>query len=291
MDPLDLTTVEDLVRRHAPELVPHSEPASRVLVVVGGFLLTAIAVLTTLAVNGVAPRTALLFAGIAGVPGAIGSAWLIRRQRQRFARQLSDSPWLFYDAVAREFAAEVERQRARTIGPYSEWGRARLSLESAAQEADRSVAYWTQRLLTEPDADIAQMQMAAATRLRNKFHTALSGLDERARLLVAFFNDCEARVAVLQSTKRDYEEIRKLEALADRSDEVVAHAERTLASIGATFVSEALRVGNALGGLERIGLTTLAGEVPVDRLEALADRILESDERDRNALERVAGSI
>jgi hypothetical protein len=295
MDSLELTSVEDLVRRHTPELIPASEPEIRFFVPVAFFLLTGTIALTLLSAMGFQPPLPLMFAGITGVAGGGGMAWMMRRDQQaqvrRFASDLKDSPWKFYEAVALKFAAEVERQRARTIGPSSEWGRARLSLESAAQEADRSVAYWTQRLAKERGSDIAQTQLAAATRLRDKFHTALSGLDERARLLVSFFNDCEARVAVLQSTKRDYEEIRKLEALADQSDELVTHAEETLVSIGASFVSEALKVGNALGGLERIGLANLAGEVSVDHLEALADRIVESAERDRSALERVAGSI
>jgi hypothetical protein len=294
MESLELTTVEDLIRRHTPELIPQSDPDLRVIVPAAFFILTGALALPVLAAFGIqAPAVALTAASIAGLAGGGGISWLMRRehrdQERRFARNLKDSPWIFYEAVALKFAAEVERQRARTIGPESEWGRARQSLESAAHEADRSVAYWTQRLSTEPD--IARTQLEAATRLQAKFTTALSGLDQRARLLVSFFNDCEARVAVLRSTKRDFEEIRKLEALAERSDEVVTHAEGTLASIGASFVSEALRVANALGGLERIGLANLAGEVPVDQLEALADRILESADRDRSALERVTGSI
>lgn len=295
LDSLELTSVEDLVRRHTPELIPDSDPVIRVFIPVAFFLLAATVTVTLVSAIGIQSPLALMLAGIAGGAGGGGIGWHMRRDHQaqlrRFSSDLKDSPWKFYEAVALKFAAEVERQRARTIGPTSEWGRARLSLESAAQEADRSVAYWTQRLAKERDSDIAQTQLAAATRLRDKFHTALSGLDQRARLLVGFFNDCEARVAVLQNTKRDYEEIRKLEALADQSDEVVTHAEETLVSIGASFVSEALRVGNALGGLERIGLANLAGEVSVDQLEALADRIVESAERDRSALERVAGSI
>jgi hypothetical protein len=295
MDSLELTSVEELVRRHTPELIPESDPAIRVLVPVAFVLLTGTIALTLLSAIGMQSPWPLVLAAFAGVAGGGGMAWTMRRDHQeqvrRFSQDLKDSPWRFYEAVAQKFAAEVERQRARTVGPHSEWGRARQSLESAAQEADRSVAYWTQRLASEPDSDIARTQLAAATRLRDKFQTALSGLDQRARLLISFFNDCEARVAVLQSTKRDYEEIRKLEALADQSDEVVARAAETLHSIGSSFVSEALRVGNALGGLERIGLANLAGAVSVDQLEALADRIVESAERDRTELERVAGSI
>ncbi|MGH7680221.1 MAG: hypothetical protein ACRENU_17250 [Gemmatimonadaceae bacterium] len=289
MDSLEPISVEELVRRHTPELIPQAHPGVRVADQGVFFLLTAGITIALLGALGAGATLVLGGASLAGILGAGGMGWVMQRHQRaemkRFSKQLNESPWMFYEAVAAKFAAEVERQRARTIGPDSEWGRARQRLETAAQEADRSVAYWTQRASSEPE--IAKTQLAAATRLRDKFQTALSGLDERARLLVTFFNECEARVAVLQSTKRDFEEIRKLEALADRSDEVVAHAEGTLVSIGAGFVSEALRVGQALGGLERIGLTNLAGEVPVDQLEALADRIVESADRDRTALERL----
>jgi hypothetical protein len=46
-------------------------------------------------------------------------------------------------------------------------------------------------------------------------------------------------------------------------------------------------VGHALGGLEVIGLLNLAGELPVDQVESIADRILESSDRERTALERL----
>jgi hypothetical protein len=299
MDSLELTTVEDLVRQHTPELIPQPEE-HQFLVQFAVFMLVATVAfpmiflgLSTIAVT--APVAALIPASIAGAAGAISVRWFSRRdyqaQLQRFSNDLKDSPWKFYEAVALKFAAEIERQRARTLGPDTEWGRARLRLERATQEADRSVAYWTQRLSTEPSSDIAQTQLKAATRLRDKFNTALSDLDQRARTLVAFFNDCEARMAVLQNTKRDFEEIRKLDRLADGSDEIVTDARETLASIGTTFISEALRVGNALGGLERIGLVSLAGAVSVDHLETLADRILESSDRDRAALEQVTRAI
>jgi hypothetical protein len=295
MEPLEPTSVEDLVRRYTPELIPQSDRAIRLVVSGVFFVLTWTVTVIALGAIGVHDSAATLASAcLAGGAAGVGIEWQARRnhkaQVERFSNTLQNSPWVFYEAVALKFVEEIERQRARTLGPDSDWGRARLKLERAAHEADRSVAYWTQRLAMEPDG-IAQAQLVAATRLWAKFHTALTGLDQRARLLVAFFNDCEARIAVLQSTKRDYEEIRKLEALADRSDEIVTNAEATLASIGAGFLSEALRVANALGGLERIGIANLAGEVSVDHLEALADRIVESAEREQRALERVTESI
>ena len=300
MDSLELTTTEQLVRLHTPELIPQDDPETRIVAQISFFLIAATAaypiLLLLLTRIGIAtPIAALIPTTIAGVAGAIGVGRFFRRdfqdQQERFSKELRETPWKFYEAVSLKFADEIERQRARAIGPSSEWGQARLHLESAAQEADRSRAYWTQRLATEPGNEIAQTQLNAAKQLHDKFSSALSELDQRARMLVAFFNDCEARVAVLQSTKRDFEEIQKLERLSDRSDGIVTHAQETLASIGRSFVSEALRVANALGGLERIGLANLAGGVSVEQLEILADRIVESAERDRKALEHVTHSI
>jgi len=293
------TGVEELVRRHTPELIPEPDPENRIIPPLASLLASATAYpffLLTLAAIGIqAPAIAGILALMAGGGGGLVLSRYLRRadrdQLLRFTTELRETPWKFYEAVAKKFAAEIERQRARTIGPNSDWGRARLRLETAGQEAARSVAYWTQRLAMEPDNQIAQTQLTAATQLRDKFVTALSGLDERARLLVTFFNDCEARVAILQSTKRDFEEIKKLDRLADGSDEIVTTAQETLAAIGSSFISEALRVAEALGGLERIGLVNLAGEVSVDHLETLADRIVESAERDRTALEDVTRSI
>jgi hypothetical protein len=296
MNAIDLSTVEALVRQHAPDIVPETNPSSRVFAQVAVGLFTCLFTTLGLAAAGMDDARAIFFlTSIAGIGSGLGAGWFVRRandkDQRRFSNQLKDSPWLFYDAVSAKFSSEIERQRSRTIGPNSEWGRARLSLESAAQDAERSVAYWTKRLSSERDHALAQTQLATATRLRDKFYSALAGLDQRARLLVTFFNECEARIAVLQSTKRDYEEVRKLDVLADRSDEIVTHAEDTLASIGASFVAEALRVGNALGGLERAGLVNLAAAVPVEHLEALADRIVESSRRDQTALESVTTGI
>jgi hypothetical protein len=183
------TTVEDLVRRHAPDLIPQSDRGVRLFVQFAVFMVIATISVTTLGAIGAHSSSWGPF--VLGLAGALSIGWVIRRDHQAklrlFSRQLRESPWIFYEVVASKFAAAVEVQRARTIGPDSEWGRARLSLESAAQEADRSVAYWTHRLSS--DAEIATTQLAAATRLRDKFRTALSGLDQRAHLLVTFFNE------------------------------------------------------------------------------------------------------
>lgn len=183
MDLNEPTTVEDLVRHYTPELVPKPEYQYQRFVQFTSFLLgTTIAYplfYATLGLIGVSsPGLAIVPAVMGGLGVAFAFARYVRSEQEdeahQFSAEIRDSPWKFYEAVALKFETEINRQRARTIGPDTEWGRARLSLENAADEAERSVAYWTQRLTTEPGSAIAQAQLAAATRLREKFRTALS---------------------------------------------------------------------------------------------------------------------
>jgi hypothetical protein len=214
-----------------------------------------------------------------------------RRARRGFERELRAHPARFYDLVIQKFAAEIERQRADTFGSASRWGRAREPLANAAHEAARSVAYWKHRLAGDAANQVAQQQLQTALRLKDKFEGALKELDARSQTLVTFFNECEARLAVLKSTKRDYEESQRLNVLTERADSVVSDATRTLALIGQAFIAEATRVGQALGAAERLGMLNLAASVPVEQVEALADRIHENSLRERDALERLVQGV
>lgn len=294
MTELEGTTTEDLIRSYAPDLIPQageSRLASHIVAFLAAFALA----VTSLGAFGVVGSSAWVVLIGFIVTGALVAELETRRWYERdlanFTRDLEKSPWKFYQAVASKFEQEIERQRARTLGADSDWGRARKPLESAAQESARSVAYWEQRCAMDLGNEVARQQLETAKRLRDKFQEALTQLDARAHVLVAFFNECEARLAVINHAKRDYEEVRKLGALSERAEDIVANAEVTLMSIGSTFLSEAIRVGNALGGLERAGLLSMADSVPADRIETLADRILESSEKDRAMLERLTKEV
>ena len=288
------------MRQYAPHLVPqlgetrltiHIVTTLSSLTIALG-VLSALGGLSSLSLAG--SSVLAVVGGFVVAGGVVGELATRRRHKTELAqyyRELSASPWRLYEAVAARFAEEVERQRARTLGPDSDWGRARRPLEAAAQESARSVAYWEQRCAMDPANEVALDQRATALRLRDKFQEALKELDGRAQVLVAFFNECEARLAVLQSAKRDYEEVRKLGALSERADDIVTDARKTLNAIGSSFLTEAIRVGNALGGLERVGLLSLADNVPVDRIETLADRILESSLHEREMLDRLTKEV
>ncbi|MXW18629.1 MAG: hypothetical protein F4Z83_13930 [Gemmatimonadetes bacterium] len=187
--------------------------------------------------------------------------------------------------AAREFRLQIGRHRARTLGADSEWGMARAALAEAADEAQRSVAYWKARTEQEPDNQLAAGQSQTASDLDGKLRSALAKLDARADTLLRFYNDCDARLSLMDRYNQDMEETRRLEELSGRTDVAIAGAEDTLLAIGEQFIREAQAVGRALGGLARVQIKSLAGDAPLDNIEYLADRIIESSDAERRVVE------
>ena len=159
-----------------------------------------------------------------------------------------------YRFAVDEFRGQIERHRARTLGNESEWAAARASLVEAVDGAQRSAAYWRVRLGLDPDDQMFAGQLKTATELHAKLRSALGKLDGRAEVLLRFYNDCEARVAVMDRCNRDIEETRRLDQLSGAADMVIAGAETALAGIGASLLREARKMGEVLGSFERLPL-------------------------------------
>ena len=123
-----------------------------------------------------------------------------------------------------------------------------------------------------------------ATELRAKLRLALGKLNSRADVLLNFYNECDARLAVMDRYNRDMEETRRLEELSGRADMVIAGARGALVALGQEFVREAQAVGRALGGLAEVQIKSLAGEAPLDSIEYLADRVIENSESEERAI-------
>lgn len=186
-------------------------------------------------------------------------------------------------AVGR-FREAIESHRAKTLGSDTEWGRARESLTRALDQAGRSVAYWKARVEQSPDNELARGQLEVANELRAKLRLALRKLNRRADVLLNFYNECDARLAMMNRYNRDMEETRRLEELSGRADMVIAGAQGALAAIGQDFVREAQAVGRALSGLAEVQIKSLAGEAPLDNIEYLADRVIENSESEERAI-------
>ena len=209
----------------------------------------------------------------------------VRRAMAAFHAGDPDAVRQVYRFAVREFSGQVMEHRARTLGSDSEWGMARGSLAEAADEAQRSVAYWEARVEQEPDNQLAASQAGAAGELEEKLQSALAKLDARASTLLRFYNECDAKLALMGRYNRDIEETRRLEELSGKTDMAIAGAEDTLLAIGEQFVREAQALGRALGGLAQVQIKSLAGEAPLDNIEYLADRIIESSDAERRAVE------
>ena len=291
-DTVDVADVEELVARYAPDMRPVLTPRSRLVPYAWSLLAASYgAVIQAYVLFGEAylshPGSLAVAAAFASVGLTIGELSTRLRYRGRlrlFWRLVEDAPWIIHERIAAQFRQGIQAQRERTMGSGSEWYEARQPLQDAYDQAGQSAAYWRERVKQDPSNEVTVTQLATAERLTDKFRAALGELDKRSEVLVRFFNDCEAKLAVLECSKRDFEESRRLSELSDQADGIVFDATATLASIGRQFVAEATRMGEALGALERLQIKESAGEVPLDRIEAVADRILESSEQERAAL-------
>jgi hypothetical protein len=192
----------------------------------------------------------------------------------------------------------------------------------AKDEANRAVAYWTQRVAEESapwggaaapepaanpesaakpesaanpglvaDPGFAQSQLALARGLEDKFGRATAEIDARAEALRAFFNRCEVKLGTLESRRRDHEESERLARLSSEADVEIARARNSLEMIGHEFLNEALAVASAIGGLQRLQLLDAAGRVGIDQLETVADRIVEASASDREAIDELERSL
>ena len=242
----------------------------------------------------------LLDSGLLGFGSALVILGIMRvlPARNRVSRRLAafrggdlDATEAVYRFAVEEFRGQIERHRARTLGSGSEWGEARAALTEAVDGALRSVAYWRARLGQDPDNRMFAGQLKTATELHAKLRSALGKLEGRADVLLRFYSDCEARIAVMDRCNRDIEETRRLERLSGTADMVIAGADTALAGIGASFVREAHKMGEVLGSFERLQLKSLAGEAPLDDIEFLADRINEASEREFATVEQLSRAI
>lgn len=287
-DPLVVPDLDVLVDRYAPEL--RGGPA--IDRVSAYFALAWSGLLVGLAGYNVGGILAGVIVGvIVTLAGIVGFERYRIRVHRTFEEDMRERPWRLYGAIADRFRQDLSHQRARLMGPTSQWGRARSPLQEAHQEARRSVAYWRERQAQDADRSAIRDNLNTAERLAGKFEAALRELDGRSEILLDFFNACEAKLTALEYSQRDVEESRRLASLRDRAEDVTYDAREAIAGIGRDVLQQALEVGAALGAAERFRIQHGAGDVPVDELEAVADRILASAESERRALSALASAV
>jgi len=279
-DDIDLSSVEEVVAAFAPELKPARWVRWGVTLGLG-FLSVAIGAGISFISEGLFAAFWAFF--LVSIPGWVLLTPYSARVRE-YHRQVNETPGVLFYKIASKFKREIKAHRKKVLGPDSEWERARAPLLEAKDEANRSGAYWRGRMEEDATNEAARAQLQSAEELEVKFAAAVSELDHRSEALLQFFNECEAKLPVLERFRRDHEESLALEKLKERADGTVADAQSALELIGQQFVSEALRMGQALGALERYELKESAASVPLDRIEHVADQILSSSREERETL-------
>jgi hypothetical protein len=288
LEALRVDDVETLVERYAPELRPTPSMDGGGVTFVTGVAALFNGAMASEALGGLAALLAMLGTALLGV-------WFHVRLRRRaaaaFDELLRERPWEVYAGIASRFRRDLEGQHRRLLGPGSEWGRARSPLEEALDEARRSLAYWKARVEQDPEQPAAREHEATARQLALKFERALAELDGRSRTLRDFFHACEARLSSLEFSRRDAEESHRLARLSDRADDVTYDASRAMASTGRDVLRQVIEVAQALGAAERLAIQHTAGDVPIERIEAVADRILASADEERRALAGIVAHV
>ena len=190
-----------------------------------------------------------------------------------------------------DFRERIERQRARTLGSGSEWGQARDRLLRHRDEAQRSVAYWRERRREEPGHELSDVNLKVAEALDAKLEEAVGRADARADVLRRFYNDCEAKLKVLDRRSRDVEETRRLAELSDRADMEIEAAESVIETIARDFLREAAMIEWALAGADKAGVQSLASGASMENIESLADQIINASERQSSEVKALSRKL
>ena len=157
-DDLDLSSVEDVVAAFAPEFKPERWPWTDVTL--------SMIFLGLGATVGVMAFPISFAAAVAAFLTVSSPAWLVLYNNhipvQAYQKQLNETPGVLFDEIAWKFKREIKAHRRKVLGPDSVWERARAPLVSAKDEANRSAAYWLQRLREDDTNEAARAQMHSA---------------------------------------------------------------------------------------------------------------------------------
>ncbi len=297
MKDLEIRSTEALVEHFAPELAPRLGWGERFGPYLAGLVLALWLVQIAIDVTAgplVAGRLAAVVAAALTmffVVGEGGARLSQAADRRNHARWLRESPLDFQERLVGIFDQRIQARRHELLGDESEAGLSRQELERALHEAERSQAYWRERVEQDPSDPVIGTHAATADALASKVRHALDSLGRRTDALRRFFDRCEGRVAALKRGARDAEESRRLSGLVVDADLAIEHASLTVEAVAERFLRDADDVMSALAGIERFHLLDGAERAPVHAIEEVADRILESESRAERELESLTEGL
>lgn len=234
---------------------------------------------------------------LVGIPLLAGAAELLARVVHRHAHRAWQArrgtvDWRrVHERVVGEFRASIERSRHALFGPRSELLTRRAQLEAGLRDARQSTAFWDEAAARDSATEMDRERLRQAVDLEQKLNAAVERLEERQHRLSEFLEQCVAKASELDFARRKLEESRRLASIADTASELIEGTEDEIDTFGQDFLADAAAAFGALGGLERLHLAESASDMPIDSIEAVADRIVESEAEEVRALGALVESL
>lgn len=289
-DSFDAGDVGALVAAYAPEFEPR---APSLLMTWLGWLagtLVANALIFGATVTG-SPLTWVPVLVVSGTGAWVTSRVMLAWRIHAYEQTIEKRPYELHEMVAYKFRGEIEEHRARLLGDDTEWQQTRAALRRAEDDANQSLAYWTERVVEDRKNELAVSHKRTVQLLQSKLSDAIRGLNNREDALLTFFAQCEAKIAVLDRSRTDHSESQRLVDLSRQADDLVLDANLAIEAIAHQFIDRAIHVGQALGALERLQYKESAGEIELDGIERVAERILEAAQAEEKALAELVATV
>jgi len=289
-DSFDAGDVGALVAAYAPEFEPQAPSLLLAWLawLVGALVANALIFAAT--VTG-SPLTWLPVLVVSGTGAWVTSRGMLAWRIYVYEQTIEKRPYELHEMLACKFREEIEEHRARLLGDDTEWQQTRAALRRAEDDANQSLAYWTDRALEDRRNELAGSHRRTAQLLHSKLSDAVRELNNREDALLTFFAQCEAKIAVLDRSRTDHSESQRLVDLARQADDLVIDANLAIEAIGHEFIDRAIHVGQALGALERLQYKESAGEIELDGVERVAERIIEAAEEEKKALSELVNTM
>jgi hypothetical protein len=238
-----------------------------------------------------------LLVGVGGLPVAALAAEMLARLVHRHAttawqKSKDGVDWIrVHHRVVTEFRASVERSRISLLAPSSSLAAHRRQLQQGLHDARRSTEFWRKAVTEEPSSETNRAQLQTAEDLEGKLVSAVERLDQRNERVSAFLARCEEKARALEFSKRKLAETRRRASIADRTSNVIASTDDALGRLGQEFLTEAASAFGALGGLERLHMTEMAGDMSLDSIEVVAEQIVRSAGEEERVLLELARDL
>jgi hypothetical protein len=307
-EPGELNSLEEVIERYAPELVPKkldlvesllaafrtdTFPAALVMIlVVSMFGAMANPYISTLGMFMMITFKIMSYMGI--VAWSLGSLiiWSTSSdERKSFESDLFSNPMRLQQKLVELYRSKIESWKISVLGDKSDIAKTRSALNIAHQEAITVAAYWRERQKSGDETGLVSEQLELAEMYVQKFQDALASNDRRMESLRTLISKYEARLSILARGPSDHEYSLRLAKLGADGSDLIAKAEQAVRKLAYDCVHDMARFAGAIGGFERLQIKESAARLPLDKIEVVADKILASANEDEKLIGDLVAAV